>query len=460
MPQKPQRGDLFIAFDVNSIYKPCKGGIFRSLDQAKRGGYNPLSLPQKSLLKNIEIQNFNEKNANFTKNTLLSLASVAGQKYIPIPLQMPNPAFDSELTRLVIELERLRSMRLKGSTHPAVFSQLKQIFHTLESIGSARIEGNNTTIAQFIETKLEDRPLVNENVTEIRNIEKAMAWIDDIAPDHPINRAFVSELHKMIVSDLTPPPGGEGDHTPGNYREKSVAIAGATHLPPPPYLVAQLMDELLAFINEERPQQFDLLRVAVAHHRFMWTHPFGNGNGRTGRLFTYAMLVKAGFQVSFGQILNPTAVFCIDRNRYNQLLAAADTGARVDLEDWCIYVLEGLSREIAKIERLAQQDYVSHKLLIPALDYSRKMKYIDPEEHEILKVAARQSILQAQDVRQLFPDLHPTTISRKLRGLRDKKMLSPETPNGTKYHLSFANNFLMRGIIQALEAEGFIPFRD
>ncbi|MDV7395331.1 hypothetical protein RZS08_28345, partial [Arthrospira platensis SPKY1] len=88
------------------------------------------------------------------------------------------------------------------------------------------------------------------------------------------------------------------------------------------------------------------------------------------------------------------------------------------------------------------------------------MKYIDPEEHEILKVAARQSILQAQDVRQLFPDLHPTTISRKLRALRDKKMLSPETPNGTKYHLSFANNFLMRGIIQALEAEGFIPFRD
>ncbi len=37
-----------------------------------------------------------------------------------------------------------------GSTHPKIFFQLKRIFHTLKSIGSARIEGNNTTITDFI----------------------------------------------------------------------------------------------------------------------------------------------------------------------------------------------------------------------------------------------------------------------------------------------------------------------
>ena len=73
-------------------------------------------------------------------------------------LQLVEPSFGSELTDLIIELDHLRKKRLGGTTHPIVFFQLKHIFHTLESIGSARIEGNRTTIAEFIETKLENNP--------------------------------------------------------------------------------------------------------------------------------------------------------------------------------------------------------------------------------------------------------------------------------------------------------------
>jgi hypothetical protein len=52
------------------------------------------------------------------------------------------------------------------------------------------------------------------------------------------------------------------------------------------------------------------------------------------------------------------------------------------------------------------------------------------------------------------------TISRKIKGLRDKKMLQPESEAANKYHLSFINNFLIRGMIQALEKEGYIPLKD
>ncbi len=375
-------------------------------------------------------------------------------------MRLPEPGFGSRLTSLVLELEHLRRLQLTGTTHPAVFFELKQLFHSLESIGSARIEGNNTTIAQFIETQLEDRPYVNEQIEEIRNIEKAMRWVDDIALEYPINRSFVSELHRMIVHNLTPPPDGEGDRSPGAYRDKQVEIRGAKHLPPPPYLLEELMEELFAFITQEVPSQYDLIRIAVAHHRFMWIHPFGNGNGRTGRLFTYAMLVKMGFRVHVGQILNPTAIFCIDRERYNTLLAQADEGTEEGLEAWCIYVLEGLYEEIQKIERLAHDEYVYEKLLLPALSYANRMKYIDEEELDVLKVAARKKVIQAADLKPVFKGVHPVTISRKIRGLRDKKMLKPESENSKKYHLSFINNFLIRGMIQALEKEGYIPLKE
>jgi len=202
---------------------------------------------------------------------------------------------------------------------------LKHIFHTLESIGSARIEGNNTTIAEYIETKLEEgESPKGQGIIEIQNIEKAMAFIEANVEEYNINRIFVSEMHKQIVDGLTPPPYGEGDHSPGYFRETNVKIAKLDHLPPEWSRINEFMNELFDFISKEDEPQYDLLKVAIAHHRFVWVHPFGNGNGRTVRLFTYAMLVKLGFNVNVGRILNPTAVFCSNRDDYYKYLSAAD----------------------------------------------------------------------------------------------------------------------------------------
>ena len=56
-------------------------------------------------------------------------------------LTLVEPAFDSPLTDLIIDLNHLRKKRLDGTTPSQVFFNFKSIFHTLESIGSARIEG-------------------------------------------------------------------------------------------------------------------------------------------------------------------------------------------------------------------------------------------------------------------------------------------------------------------------------
>jgi Fic family protein len=188
-----------------------------------------------------------------------------------------EPSFGSSLTDVVIELDYLRKKPLGGSTHPKVFFQLKHIFHTLESIGSARIEGNNTTIAEYIETKLSEPENVPSGIKEIQNIEKAMEFIEEHVKEHLINRAFVSQMHKMIVKDLEPPPNGEGDHTPGDYRKINLKINKSTHQPPEFLRVEEYMLELLDFVGREDSPKYDLLKAAIAHHRFVWIHPFGNG---------------------------------------------------------------------------------------------------------------------------------------------------------------------------------------
>lgn len=68
-----------------------------------------------------------------------------------VELALCNPTFDSPLVDVVNELEHLRRLQLGGTTPASVFFQLKHIFHMLESLGSARIEGNHTTLADLVD---------------------------------------------------------------------------------------------------------------------------------------------------------------------------------------------------------------------------------------------------------------------------------------------------------------------
>ena len=381
-------------------------------------------------------------------------------KFIDYNLKLIEPSFDSLLTDLIIELDYLRKKPLGGSTHPRVFFQLKHIFHTLESIGSARIEGNNTTIAEYIETKLDDTQNASSNIREIQNIEKAMEFIEENIIDYPINKAFLRELHKMIVKDLLPPPNGEGDRTPGEYRKINLKINKSNHLPPDSLLVNDYMDELLDFINKDDSPKYDLLKAAIAHHRFVWVHPFGNGNGRTVRLFTYAMLVKTGFNVNVGRIIKPTAVFCSNRNDYYEKLSIADTGTTEGILEWCEYVLKGLKEEIEKIDKLSDYDYLKKEILLPTIAHSLERQYITDVEAKILKRVVEHQVIQASDLKDIFQGKASAEVSRQIRRLIDKKMLMPEVEGGRKYVIRFDNNFLLRGIIKTLDVKGFLPVRD
>ena len=111
---------------------------------------------------------------------------------------MPRIEFEMPITDLVLELEKLRYKILKGTTHPLVFSQMKSIFHMLESIGSSRIEGNNTTIMDYVEsTKISGNSNLtwNEQIQEIVNIEKATSFIEEAIDAEPISIHFIKELH-------------------------------------------------------------------------------------------------------------------------------------------------------------------------------------------------------------------------------------------------------------------------
>lgn len=364
-------------------------------------------------------------------------------------LMMPVVSFGSPVTTLLFKLERLRGIALSGTTPREWFFQLQNSFQLLEAIGSSRIEGNNTTILDYVTREnLPPEIREREGFAEIGNLEKALQFIEESSA--PIDEHFICELQKMAVEGLTQ----EGDPNAGHYRDVSISIAGSRHEPPDADDVPALMRELVKFINKECGQQYDLLKVSVVHHQFVWIHPFRNGNGRTARLLTYAMIVRL-FGVRQSRLFNPTAVFCSDRNKYYEMLKVADSKNNEAMVQWSHFVLQGLLDELQKTEKLTDISYVKKFILEPVLQDSLRKGLIGKDVYAALLVSLEKPVFQASDLTSVWPNTF--TRSRSIRSMLDAGLIAPISEGARKYYLKFAGGPLMVSLIHVLNRQGFLP---
>lgn len=370
-------------------------------------------------------------------------------------LQLLNPRFDSPLLDVLTDLEYLRRLEMRGTTPAPLFMQLKEVFHFLESLASARIEGNHTTLADYVDAKVIPGVEATEALQEIDNIDAAMHQVEvAVAPGAAITEHVLRALHATTVQGLQ----REGDRTPGRYRTGSVRIAQADHLPPEAVQVPGYMAELVAFIERPDPPKYDLMKVALAHHRFAWIHPFANGNGRVVRLLTHAMLIKYGFQVTAaGRLLNPAAVFCADRMKYYALLAQADSGQEAALEQWCTYVLGGIRDELQKVGQLAHYEFLRDKVLLPAVSYARQRQLVTAQEEAVLRLTIQKGTVKSADLEAVMQAMNANQRTYQIRKLVDSGMLQPIREGARQYTLGFTHNVLLRGVVHALTVQGFIP---
>lgn len=372
-------------------------------------------------------------------------------------INTPTPKFDSDLTKTILELEHLKNRSLKNTTSESIFLQLKNLLHAVEAVTSARIEGNHTTIASYIEKRDDDSHKNDEQIIEISNLIDGLDFIDKYVMEEPISADFIKELHRIVVGDLT----HEGDKRAGAWRDEPRYIANAEHQPPEPYDVPDLMRELIDYINNDDSEQYDLLKIAITNHRFVWIHPFGNGNGRTDRLLTYALLCKKGYIApNRMRLFNPTAVFAGDRNKYYDMLALADDYKDEHILEWCEYFLSGVRDEIKESESLADADFVNKKILLPSVDRMEKAGIISRLESNILGRAIRLNTIKAGDIKDLWDrDVTSVAIAQQIKKLRDRNLIKPTKEGGREYEISFDNSELTRVTLEQMDLAGLLPIR-
>lgn len=202
---------------------------------------------------------------------------ITGQKVIPA----------------VILNEKKAALRERSAAHKNITTEIlenpdiRDQFILKLTYNSNRIEGSTLSESDTAAVLFDDAALPNKSLTEqmeAKNHQTALQYLFEyIHNGGAINETLVLKLHGVLMN------GVRADA--GMYRTHGVRITGV-NLPTANYVrVPDLIPKVIAKANKKTG---DVIAVsAEVHSRFEQIHPFGDGNGRVGRLLMTAMLLKS-----------------------------------------------------------------------------------------------------------------------------------------------------------------------
>jgi len=245
----------------------------------------------------------------------------------------PVFAVSARLLALVEEIAALRQQVTSAAVQVAWIPRLQQEARVRNTHSSTAIEGNPLTQAQVraLAEGQEVPAIADRSRQEVLNYFAGLRFIETHAKKRTVTRRDVLRLHAIAARGVM----DQGQS--GEFRRIQVWVGG--HKPPPPERVEELMAALLDWWNGPARELSPVISSAVLHYRFEEIHPFGDGNGRVGRLLALWDLYRRGFDTH--HIFAVDEYYWHDRPRYYRQLADVRK-RRGDLTGWLEYTAEGL----------------------------------------------------------------------------------------------------------------------
>ena len=185
--------------------------------------------------------------------------------------------------------ERLEKIRIRFQEEWARYPQSAREKELQEiaiafTYNTNAIEGSTITLE---ETRLilEDSVAPSKPLKEIRETEShAKVFLEMLKTDEKISEELLLKWHKEIFEETKPDIAGQ-------FRNYSVRVG--PYRAPDWRDLEKLVKQLTTFANESK---LNPVEIAVrAHYMFEKVHPFGDGNGRIGRLLVSHILWKKGY---------------------------------------------------------------------------------------------------------------------------------------------------------------------
>ena len=176
------------------------------------------------------------------------------------------------------------------------------LFLQLEAETTTRLEGTQVTFKEVVLG--EDSDDIKSSVAKPRTNQKealgvlyALQTAEKKLKQLPLTNKIITEMHKILMQHAMRDQG-----VPGEFRKMQVRIG--EYIPPAPQHVKDLMYDLERYINDNNTNLSPLVKIAIVHAQFEIIHPFGDGNGRIGRLLIpllarqYGLTTETSFFIS------------------------------------------------------------------------------------------------------------------------------------------------------------------
>lgn len=255
---------------------------------------------------------------------------------------------------VVHEIEQVRRVFGHSITSQRWFGNLRRMAYARAMRGSNSIEGYNTTVDGAM-AALDGDDLTDsteETWAVLLGWRMAMSYVIQLADDpfFSFSQGLIRSLHYMMTQH-------DVSKHPGKWRSGSIYVrdgeTGRTVYEGPPLeSVNELVEELMAYLNNPHDDSNVKVRAAMAHLNLVMIHPFSDGNGRMSRCLQSLVLARE-------KILDPR--FCsmeeylgYKQREYYNILSEVGAGSwhpERDARPWVRFCLTAYHRQAHNLMR-------------------------------------------------------------------------------------------------------------
>ena len=258
---------------------------------------------------------------------------------------MINQVTRDRINSLSEEYRKL-AVKYKEAIKELTISELPEMVYN-----SNAIENSTLTLEDTEDILIRNQIRTDHEIREIyeaKNLASAIEYLMD-NPEKEISVELILKLHKTLLTNIR-------DEIAGRFRSDKEWVRVGTHIGANPEFVNGLMRDLVRNYNSVSGEYF-LEKIAYFHAEFENIHPFGDGNGRIGRLLTNEQLDMLGLP----PIIIP------NKSKFDEYYPALDEYTKTNKADkltelFASLLIEALYRRIAKL---------TAKKIVPVADWAK-----------------------------------------------------------------------------------------
>ena len=216
-----------------------------------------------------------------------------------------------ELQQLIDQADRLQQqIDAHRPMEEASLRSLRDYYRVGLTYTSNALEGNSLTLSETKVVIEDGLTVAGHPLRELYEAEghaKAYDHLQRLTTGAPLLQEDILTLHRLFYQQIDAAQAGR-------YREVEVYVSGSQYPVSKAADIDVEMRRLVQWYNEHEGRQHPILLAAELHRRFVFIHPFIDGNGRVARLLMNMALLRGGYNIALiPSILRSEYIACLER---------------------------------------------------------------------------------------------------------------------------------------------------